>query len=134
MTALTEVRHRLLALHRALLDAERLDYERIHGRTNPGEFLALVIGDAAFAWLQPMTTLIVQLDELLEDENAPGDREAWLIRVRELLAPDAQGDTFQRHYAAALQRSVDVVLAHGAILQAMPSPAVAAEPPERSSP
>jgi hypothetical protein len=125
MSALPDVRLNILKLHRALLDAERQDYERIHGRTNPGEFLALVIGDAGFAWLQPLTALIVRLDELLEEDSAPGDREAWLARVRELLAPDPQGNAFQRHYAASLQRSVDVVLAHGATLQALPAADVA---------
>ena len=50
----------LLRLHKALLDSERVSYERVHGRieTN-GAFFQLVLGDAWFAWLRPLTTITV---------------------------------------------------------------------------
>ncbi|MCE7966845.1 MAG: hypothetical protein DYH04_15920 [Nitrospira sp. NTP2] len=46
----------LLRLHKALLDGERVTYERVHGRipTN-GAFFQLVLGDAWFAWLRPLS-------------------------------------------------------------------------------
>src|SRR5436305_1703129 len=50
---LNELRHRLLDLHKALLDAERLRYEREHGRMEGGaQMLQLLAFDPAFAWLR----------------------------------------------------------------------------------
>lgn len=46
----------LLRLHKALLDDERVSYERVHGRIpSNGAFLQLVLGDAWFAWLRPLS-------------------------------------------------------------------------------
>ena len=61
----------LLRLHKALLDDERVSYERVHGliRSN-GAFLQLVLGDAWFAWLRPLSQLMVKLDELAETDEA----------------------------------------------------------------
>ena len=89
MTPLAEMRHRLLALHKTLVDAERREYERRHGRVRDGEFLAALLNDAELDWLKPLTTLVAQIDEVLDD------------------------DEFRRRYAELLQRNPDVVLAHG---------------------
>jgi hypothetical protein len=118
--SLTEVRLRLLDLHRALLEAERREHERAHGRLSDGEFLDALINDPAFAWLNPLTTLIVRLEELLEDETAQGATLADCVaRIRSLLKPDAGGADFQRRYAEVLQRSPDVVVAHGNAMRAL---------------
>ena len=58
----------LLRLHKALLDDERVSYERVHGRIpSNGAFLQLVLGDAWFAWLRPLSQLMAKLDELGEE-------------------------------------------------------------------
>ena len=64
----------LLRLHKALLDDERVSYERVHGRIpSNGAFLQLVLGDAWFAWLRPLSQLMVKLDELMrEAQKVPG--------------------------------------------------------------
>lgn len=55
---------RLLELHKTLLDAVRADYEREHGPVpGPGALLQLVTQDAAFAWLRPLSMLLVELDD-----------------------------------------------------------------------
>jgi len=74
MSRLETVRHELLALHRALLDAQRLVHEREHGKVTSGAFLELVIGAPEFAWLRPLTALIVGIDEALEDANPDSPR------------------------------------------------------------
>jgi hypothetical protein len=61
---LKSVREILLSLHKALLDSERTSYELVHGKINSSsEFLQLLINDNRFAWLRPVTTLIVQIDD-----------------------------------------------------------------------
>ena len=54
------------ALHKTLLDGERRTYERVHGPIgSPGAFLQLLLNDPWFAWLRPMTSLVVVIDEAL---------------------------------------------------------------------
>ncbi|MGZ8366830.1 MAG: hypothetical protein ACXW37_10685 [Nitrospira sp.] len=108
----------LLRLHKALLDDERVAYERVHGRIpSNGAFLQLVLNDAWFAWLRPLSQSIAKLDELSES-NDPAPREAipaLLASVQTLLIPTEEGEGFSRQYHDALQRSPDVVLAHAAV-------------------
>ena len=108
----------LLRLHKALLDDERVSYERVHGRIpSNGAFLQLVLGDAWFTWLRPLSQLMARLDELAEEDEASArtDITALLASVRTLLTPTEEGDGFGRQYHDALQRGPDVVLAHAAI-------------------
>jgi hypothetical protein len=108
----------LLCLHKALLDDERVSYERVHGRIpSNGAFLQLALNDAWFAWLRPLSQLIAKLDELSES-NDPAPREAipaLLASAQTLLIPTEEGEGFSRQYHDALQRSPDVVLAHAAV-------------------
>ena len=63
----TEVRKAVLGLHKALLESERASYERIFGKIGSSyQFLQSVTTDPWFAWLRPVTQLIVVMDELLE--------------------------------------------------------------------
>jgi hypothetical protein len=111
---LANLRRTLLRLHKALLDDERLAYERIYGQVTGGELLQLVINHEQFAWLHPISELIVSIDEMLDaDEPATNaDAESLLIQARTLLKPSEEGTDFERKYYAALQRAPDIVLAH----------------------
>ena len=109
------LRRGLLRIHRALLDEERLRYEREHGRIEgTGALLQLVIHDPWFAWLHPVSELIVQLDEALEDADAvtTGAAGALLARAREHLRPDAGGTEFQRRYLRLVHDAPAVAVAH----------------------
>ena len=57
---LTDLRRALLHLHKTLLDWERADYEMVHGRMEPMQALQLIYNHAQFAWLRPMSGLIVR--------------------------------------------------------------------------
>ena len=108
----------LLRLHKALLDDERVSYERVHGRIpSNGAFLQLVLGDAWFAWLRPLSQLMATLDELGEKGESPdGPYIATSIAsIRTLLIPSEEGEGFGRQYYDALQRGPDVMLAHAAV-------------------
>ncbi len=108
----------LLRLHKALLDDERVSYERVHGRIpSNGAFLQLALNDAWFSWLRPLSQSIAKLDELSESDDA-SSREAippLLASVQTLMIPTEEGEGFSRQYHDALQRGPDVVLAHAAV-------------------
>lgn len=126
--SLDNIFHALLRLHKALLDDEQVSYERVHGRiSSNGELLQLVLNDAWFAWLRPLSQVIAKVDELSE-EHEPSIREgipALLVSVRTLLMPTESGEGFSRQYYDALQRSPEVVLAHAAakalLMQSVPN-------------
>ncbi len=109
------MRRALLRLHKTLIDDEREGFERVRGRIeSSGEFLQLVLHDEWFSWFRPLLALVVQMDELLDQEEATErEADALIAQARELLKPEegsARG--LGNKYRAALQRSPGVVLAH----------------------
>jgi hypothetical protein len=112
---LLDVRRGLLSLHKALIIAEQLTYERIHGRVaSTGQLLQLVLNDPWFTWLHPLSQMVIRLDELLDGEGdpTPAEVEHLLSEVRALIRPSEEGDGFERSYYEALQRAPDVIFAH----------------------
>ena len=112
---LEDARMALLRLHKKLLDAERVRYEREHGRIESGgALLQLVIHDPWFAWLRRLSELVVEIDERLDgDDPMPDDNARALIgQIGSILQANAGGDVFQRNYDRALQEVPDVVIAH----------------------
>jgi hypothetical protein len=82
------VRHAALHLHRVLIDAVRLDYERTHGRVdNPSTLWQLVVYDPQFAWLKPLSQFLVELNEAPQSESY----EATEITASEVIAAAVRG-------------------------------------------
>jgi len=114
---LFDLRKTLLHLHKTLLDWERAAYERVHGRVSAGELLKVIVEDSQFAWLRPISELIVRIDETV-DAEAPvnaADIDALAGRARVVTAPDEAGTPQARRYHAALQEHPDAVFAHRAV-------------------
>ena len=110
-----DMRSSLLSLHKALILAEQVTYERINGRVeSTGQLLQLVLNDPWFTWLHPVSQLVVRIDDLLEEgsELSPVEVEHFLIEARTLIRPSEEGDGFERSYYEALQRDPDVIFAH----------------------
>jgi catechol 2,3-dioxygenase len=122
---LAELRTRLLALHKTLLDDAKVAYEMDRGRIpSAGALLQLVIGDPWFAWLQQLSGLIVRIDEMTATEAKATDADARALfeQVDRLLIPSETGADFARRYFEALQRQPAVVLAHGDVKRVLKSP------------
>ena len=115
---LTDIRIKLLHLHKLLLDTERIRYEQVRGQISNSELLQLAINHDQFAWLHRLSELIVQIDELIHfDEPVTSEAIAALIAdVQILLTPDEVGNDFAVKYDMALQRNPDVVLAHADVV------------------
>ena len=116
--SILDLRKGLLGLHKTLIIAEQLTYERVYGRIeSTGQLLQLVMNDPWFAWLHPLSNLVVRIDEMLDGDGEAGvtDAYALLSEARSLLRPSEEGDGFERSYYEALQRMPDVVLAHAQV-------------------
>jgi len=120
---LNELRHGLLALHKTLLDRQRIWYEREHGRIESGgQMLQLLAYDPAFAWLRVLSALIVQIDERLDDKDTPLTSESaktLLDEARDVTVGQGGGEEYQRAYSRALQESPDAVIAQSRVARSL---------------
>ena len=115
---LTDLRRALLPLHKTLLEWERKTYEREHGRKmGGGELLQVIMTAPQFAWLHPISELIVRIDQTLDEEapDTPVDVDVILTQARRLVAPDQTEKPYAERYLTALQEVPDVVVAHGKV-------------------
>ena len=118
-----EVGRRLQSLYSALIVAEQLTYERIHGPVDStDELVQLVLSDPWFAWLRPLSDLLLRIDQLLNDDAFDITPEIVAHLVAEVCAltrPSVEGEGFERAYYEALNRAPEVVLAHFRITRAL---------------
>jgi hypothetical protein len=115
---LQELRDALLDLHKTLIDSERVVYEtKVGPIQSPHHFLQLLANDPWFAWLRPISQLIVAMDEALDpQETLTSDIiDALMNESVFLLIPAETGGEFGERYVAALQRDPHVVLAHAQV-------------------
>lgn len=94
-----------------------MDHERRHGRVEGTNRIDLVRTHPAFAWLRPISELVMRVDEALEEETAP--IEPLLVEAARLLAPAERGDELGRKYVEVLQSHPDAVLAHAELRRAV---------------
>lgn len=74
----------LLELHKNLLNLQKEQYEKERGQiTNSNNYFQLVVSHDDFAWLRLLSTLIAQLDEMIEKPDQ--FKELVLIEIKKLL-------------------------------------------------
>jgi len=115
---LTELRDALLRLHKALMESERIGYEKTFGKiSSPFTFLKLLTEDPWFAWFRPVSQLIAAMDETLDAKEplTPAAVDDLVSRAKIMLVPTEGGEGFSQHYDEALQRDPDVLFAHAAV-------------------
>jgi hypothetical protein len=111
---LDEIHLSLLTLHKALLDAQRIRYERDHGRIESSfQFLGLVVEHPEFAWIRSISALIAEMDEWREATDArPEDLTVLLDTLRVLIQPQGPNAAFSHPYWAIVEAEPDVLMAH----------------------
>jgi hypothetical protein len=115
--ALRDVSKVLLPLHRSLIAAAKDDYAFGITPVKPSQLLQLLNDDPFFAWLKPLTSLIVDIDEMARTDFEPTDVAAIADRVDRLFGPKAE-EGFAAQYIPMLQRSVDIAVGHAALRKA----------------
>jgi len=115
---LFDLRLGLLRLHKALLDHERINFERVSGRVSSGELLQLVITHPQFAWLRMISALATQIDEILASEEQVSDEEVTnlIVKTRQLFT-SFDNEEFRHKYQTALQKEPEVVMAHSELMK-----------------
>lgn len=118
ISAMKALRAALLAQHKVLIDYDREQYEGVFGPVPTGRFVQLFTEDPWFRWLDPLSRLIVALDEW--QEQAPPSAEEGIA-----LADDAAklfrytDKEFGERYLLALQKAPDAVLGQSRVMAAL---------------
>ena len=106
--ALRELSQTLMPLHRHLIDAAKSDYAFAYAPVeSPGHLLRLLGDDPFFAWLKPLTAIIVEIDEMTRRDFEAADARAIVDRIELFLVVD--------QYVQVLQREVEVASGHAAL-------------------
>lgn len=106
--ALRELSKALLPLHRHLIEAAKSDYAFGYAPVeSPGHLLRLLGDDPFFAWLKPMTSIIVDIDEMVRRDFELSDARAIADRLQQFVAAE--------NYVAMLQREVEIATEHAAM-------------------
>ena len=133
---LGHVRGALLNLHKALVDLERADYELAHGPVSAGKMLQLLIDGDRFAWLRPISELIVRMDVLMANANerrrptaarpsmtreqVADETRALLVETRLLFTSDEAPRPFRERYLKLLAHHPAMAVLHRAVTGALP--------------
>jgi hypothetical protein len=113
--SLRELSRLLIPLHRALIEVMRSDYAFAYEPVDqPTHLLRLLSEHDFFAWLRPLTTLIVDIDEMSRQDFHPGEFDSVFDRVEAMFGSDVPSD-FSRRYVPLLQQSVELAIAHAAL-------------------
>jgi hypothetical protein len=109
---LDRLRPALLQLHKTLLDAQRVRYERDNGRVESrGELLDLVLRDASFEWLRVLSALIARLDELAAADDAGAEMRGVIDKLRTLVRFEGNSG-FTDPYREIIEAVPDALVAH----------------------
>jgi hypothetical protein len=114
ITQVDAVRQGLLALHKSLIDAQRIGYERVHGRIQTSsEFLGLVLEHPDFEWIRAFSALIAQLDEWREEPEEGEERLGDLLAaLRSLLQREGSNARFSQRYWEMIDSTPEVLVEH----------------------
>ena len=105
---LREISKSLIPLHRHLIDAAKSDYAFAYeADVSPTQLVNLLQDDPFFAWLKPLTSVIVDIDEMARTDFVDAAAHAIPQRIEQIFAGD--------QYVAMLQRDVEVAGAHAAV-------------------
>jgi len=111
---LKEIRLQILRLHKLLVDDERQTYENQNGQMSSGQFLQILLGNESFSWLRKFSTLIVEIDEMLElnDGYSKEIIEKHFIQLQNLLNFDSIDKEFNLKYKNSIQNNSEIKAKH----------------------
>ena len=110
-----DLRHALLDLHKSMIDAQRIIYERDHGRVQTtAQFLGLVLEHSDFEWIRDLSALMALLDEWREDarEVSSVGLDDIVGALRALIQRDSINVRFTDRYWRMLDSTPEVLVGH----------------------
>ncbi len=117
--ALGEISAALIPVHRLLIDASKSDYAFAYGPVGSARLVELIRTDPFFAWLQPLTSLIVEIDEMRRTDFERQQAMSISERLERLFGTGGSDALFAERYFEILHREVTLAMAHAELRRAM---------------
>ncbi len=107
-------------MHKHLLDNERVAFEiKLNRHLAPLEFFNLLTRDESFAWMKPLSALMAEIDEFLDESENVSERDAAAICIRiEFILRDP-ASTLAARYLRYLPQDPDFIIAHAELRDAL---------------
>ena len=114
ISLLKEARLQILKLHKLLLDIERNKFERENGQVTSGQFLNLLLNEPDLQWLRKFSTLIVQIDEMLDLDDGYTEEmiDKYLEQIRNLIDFNFADEEFESKYKNSIQTDASIAVKH----------------------
>lgn len=123
LSRLNELSRALRKLHKALIDVATRQFAEPVGSAL--EHLQLITTHPHFAWLLKLSGAMAELDERVDDKEAPLDAagaQGLRQAIESLIGPAPAIDpAFREQYLALLHDAPEVAIAHGAVRQLLDS-------------
>ncbi|VVD67294.1 hypothetical protein PTE30175_00410 [Pandoraea terrae] len=117
--SLRALRTALLHQHKILITHDRQQYENVFGPVPTGRFVQVLTEDPWFRWLDPLSRLIVALDEWFEQSPPLAEPGRDLVETAVGLFQGEASKEFGERYRLALQHAPDAVLGHSEVIAAL---------------
>lgn len=117
---LEKISKNLKLVHKHLLDNERVAAEVRLGRNlAPLEFFNLLTRDESFAWMKPLSALMAEIDEFIDETENVSEQDVQGIRSRvDFVLRDPTSKVSAR-YLQYLPQDPDLIIAHSALLESL---------------
>jgi len=111
---LKEARLQTLKLHKLLLDIERNKFEQANGQVTSGRFLNLLLNEPDLQWLRKFSTLIVEIDEMLDLDDGYTEEmiDKYLEQIRNLIDFNFADEEFESKYKNSIQTDASIAVKH----------------------
>lgn len=110
--SLNSLSRALLALHRSLLRFQKDLHESAHHKKlAPQELLHLTMTDPEFEWLKTLSSLIVQIDEVVDDKQGgdlAGTYSQAITELKALFIDREKNAEFKARILQALEKNSDL--------------------------
>lgn len=117
---LEKISKALKAVHRNLLENERVAAEiRLDRSLAPLEFFNLLTKDESFAWMKPLSALMAEIDEFIDETETVTERDVAALRERiDFILRDPSSKVAER-YLQYLQQDPEFIFAHSELRDAL---------------
>ncbi len=130
---LEKISRGLKNVHKHLLENEKVAAEiQLDRKLNPLEFFTLITQDESFVWMKPLSALMAEIDEFIDESEDITAKDVESIRDRvDFILRDPSSKVAPR-YLQYLSQDPDFILAHADLRRALgPVPNTAKDPKQQ---
>lgn len=127
---LEKISQSLKRVHKHLLENEKVAAEiRLGHKLGPLDFFNLITKDESFQWMKPLSALMAEIDEFIDETENVTEADVSGIRNRvDFILRDPSSKVASR-YLQYLPQDPEFILAHAELRTALgPAPKAATEP------